>query len=112
MRFQSPISGAFATLALPAIFLAGCGEIEQSFDDEFNAGFTEEYLATCSTELTNNGIGAAAVDSFCDCSVERLTEALSPSELMSVSDEQVETITAPCIDVLIDKDGTLIGTAE
>lgn len=83
-------------LALP-LALTACGEAKKSFDEGVEKSFHKEFVDSCTTSAVKMGAPSAAAVKLCGCTAEKLQQKYSGSELLSVSEAEMQVAANACM---------------
>ena len=83
--------------ALAAAFLtASCGDGKKKFDDSFNKGFHEKFIASCVDSATKSGAPQDLATKLCTCTSDKVAERFSVRQKMTLKDDQLLPIVQEC----------------
>lgn len=83
-------------LALP-LALTACGEAKKSFDEGVEKSFHKEFVDSCVTSAVKTGAPPAAASKLCGCTADKLKQKYSGSELLSVSEAEMQVAAQACL---------------
>lgn len=81
----------FVAIALGA--LAGCGQAEKAFDENFDKSFRE----SCVSAATGKGAAESVADQVCGCALGKIKDQFSPAERATLGDDKLRPIMNECV---------------